>query len=95
MALTIVFSFIFKNPWLFAFLAFGAFFAGKMAVAKLRTDFAAEFIEDIISYREPAAQRLILERVYERLSSIVDPGQKIKVNFIGHSLGTVIASDSI
>jgi hypothetical protein len=60
-------SFIFKNPWIVALIAFGAFPFVKSVFVKLRTDIAAEFIDDIICYREKVAQKMILDRVEERL----------------------------
>jgi hypothetical protein len=88
-------SFIFKNPWIVALIAFGAFPFVKSVFVKLRTDIAAEFIDDIICYREKVAQKMILDRVEERLRSCGDFPGGANVHFISHSLGTVIASDYV
>ncbi len=90
------FHFIFRNPWLMAIFAFVMFFLGKTMLEKLRTGIAAEFINDIISYRDPIAQKLIFERIKEKLKPLVDASKnETHVHFISHSLGTVIASDYV
>lgn len=95
LAVVAIFSFIFKNPWAMTFIGFGGFFVLKIIVEKLRTGIAAEFINDIISFRESGAQNLILGRVEERLEPLINISSTTKVSFISHSLGTVIASDYV
>jgi hypothetical protein len=93
LGVTLAFSVVFKNPWLMALIFFGAFIYAKSVMIKLRTDIAAEFINDIICYRENVARKMILDRVEERLRPLSQQPGVVNVNFISHSLGTVIASD--
>lgn len=80
-------------------------FASKMfsfvtaPIFRLRTDFAAESISDIIGYKNSEAYPKIQERIKKVLSSMEDssamPGEKQYMSIIAHSLGTVIASDFV
>lgn len=67
----------------------------KRMINTLRTDIAAEYIEDILSYREQSTYQLIHVRVADALKEVAkDPGPA-SVSIVAHSLGTVIASDFI
>ena len=56
----------------------------------LRTDFAAQYISDVIAYRNPQVYEKIQQRILERLKGGGGP-----LTFVAHSLGTVITSDLI
>ena len=68
-------------------------------IFRLRTDFAAESISDIIGYKNSDAYPKIQDRIKTVLSSMEDysamPGEKQYMTIIAHSLGTVIASDFV
>lgn len=65
------------------------------AAYKLRTRFAAEFISDIIGYRNDSAYKKIKERILERITQKLKIDEKRNLSFVSHSLGTIIASDFI
>jgi hypothetical protein len=95
LAVTFFFSFIFKSPWFFALLAFGAFLVGKRIFYRLRTEFAGEYVSDIISYRNGCAKEMIQARIDEYLRPLAPASGTVPMSFISHSLGTVIASDYV
>jgi hypothetical protein len=90
-----VLSLIFSKPWVFAALAFAFFILGTKMFQWARTKFAADFIDDIICYRNGDAKGMIQKRIDERLSGLAASSGAVPVTFISHSLGTVIASDYI
>lgn len=94
LTVAILFPVIFRNPYLFLIFVLVAAVTWKMVLEFLRTSGAAEFINDIISYRDPSAHKLIMERLREELKKLAAAGFR-DVNFISHSLGTVIASDYV
>lgn len=94
LVLSVVLSFFLKSAWFYAFLAFPAFHQGKKLLARLRSDFAAEFISDIIGYREPAAYQMIHEHILFQFDAVPTAGQD-SLTMVTHSLGTVIGSDFI
>ena len=97
-AIVVIFGFIiplvFRNPWLVSFLLVAVWMYVKILLENLRTGIAAEFINDIISYRQPDAHRRIMERMHQQVEGLAAAGWK-DINFISHSLGTVIASDYV
>lgn len=79
------------------FTAFlGAIFSGpKKMINWLRTDFAAEFVQDVLSYRDREVYSLVHHKVSQELAALPFGAAKIPLTLITHSLGTVIASDFI
>lgn len=67
----------------------------KRLINVLRTDIAAEYIGDILSYRETQTYAMIHERLKETLQVIAQETQPACMSIAAHSLGTVIASDHI
>lgn len=94
LVLSIVLSIVLKNPLFYALLAFPIFNHGKKLLDQLRSDFAAEYVSDIIAYREKAAYDLIHGHILAQLDSVRASGQK-QLTMVTHSLGTVIGSDFI
>lgn len=73
----------------------GAVFSGpKKLINWLRTDFAAEFVSDVLSYRDRDVYGLIHHKIFQELAEF-SGGNKLPLTLITHSLGTVIASDFI
>lgn len=73
------------------------FGAPKRWINSLRTDFVAQFIEDVLSYRDRT--EIVYQMIHERLRSVFtdiarSEGEGV-LSIIAHSLGTVIASDYI
>ena len=66
---------------------------------KLRADFAAQAISDILGYRNPEAysriHKCMTDGVERFVNVAMDPADKQHLSIICHSLGTVIASDFI
>ncbi len=66
---------------------------------KLRTDFAAEAIGDIIGYKNseayPRIQQCFVDVIDRILPLSINPADKQHLTVIAHSLGTVISSDFI
>lgn len=73
------------------------FFLPVKWILRFRTDFAAEFIGDIIGYGNPksGAYRKIHRRFLDEINSLPAPDEKQNLSIIAHSLGTVISSDFI
>lgn len=68
----------------------------KRTINWLRTDFAAESIQDILAYRHPEAYRKIHQKVLSCIESIpVRGNQAHSLSLITHSLGTVVGSDFV
>lgn len=67
----------------------------KAIINALRTDIAAEYIEDVLSYREKTAYALIHGRLADVLAAIARENLPAQLSIVAHSLGTVIASDHI
>jgi hypothetical protein len=68
----------------------------KYLINTLRTDIAAQYIEDILSYNARSnAYPLIHERVSAALRKVAEDTAPADLSIIAHSLGTVIASDHI
>ncbi len=68
-------------------------------IFRLRTDFAAQAISDIIGYKNSDAYPKIHGRLRQGLDLLADNrrtlGEKQHVSIIAHSLGTVISSDFV
>lgn len=66
---------------------------------KLRTDFAAQSISDILGYKNPDAYPQIHKCLADAIESCVaitmNPAEKEHLSIISHSLGTVISSDFV
>lgn len=75
------------------------FFLPSKWMLKLRTDFAAESVSDIIGYYNDLAYERIHERLLNEINSFADipapAGEKQSLSIIAHSLGTVISSDFV
>lgn len=95
MILSGVFSFIFKHGAFWALMVFPLFVQGKKLLDRLRSDFAAEFVSDIIAYGDKDSATAIHQRVYDEINKHAAPMQKEPLTFIAHSLGTVITSNFI
>lgn len=68
----------------------------KKGITWLRTDIAAEYINDIISYGNDEIYQRIHARVNERINGAVgDWSQKQPLSIVAHSLGSVVSSDYI
>lgn len=61
----------------------------------VRTDFAAEYISDILAYRNPDIYAKIQARITAELDRDAPREGKSPLTFVAHSLGTVITSDFI
>jgi hypothetical protein len=77
----------------------GVFSFVTKPLLKLRTDFAAESISDILGYKNPDAYPQIHKCLADAVETFVDltmnPDDKQHLSIICHSLGTVISSDFI
>ena len=71
------------------------FFFVPNIVFKLRTNFAAESISDIIGYKNQEAYQKIHQRLFDEIDSLAKTDEKQPLSIIAHSLGTVISSDFI
>lgn len=67
----------------------------KKGINWLRTEFAAEFVSDIIAYGNADVYAKIHERILSRINTAAPATGKTNLTFIAHSLGTVITSDFI
>jgi hypothetical protein len=68
----------------------------KRLINALRTDIAAEYVEDILSYNDRSnAYPLIHQRLSSTLQKIAEDTGPAQLSIVAHSLGTVIASDHI
>ncbi len=82
--------------WRIVFIALAlAFSFGKKILILLRTTFAAEFVNDIIGYRNKEAYQDISRRIEDCLAKFQASQPKEHLTFISHSLGTVISSDFV
>lgn len=82
--------------WRIVFIALAlAFSFGKKMLIPLRTAFAAEFVNDIIGYRNKEAYQAISQRIKECLAQFHATPAKEPFTFVSHSLGTVISSDFV
>lgn len=82
-----------KSKWV---TFWGTIFSGpKKMINALRTDFAAEYVEDILSYRDGKVYTLIHDRIRQQLGELPFSDQKLPLTLVTHSLGTVIGSDFI
>ncbi len=68
-------------------------------ILRLRTDFAAEAISDVIGYKNNEAYPQIQQRLLDAINSLRgeerEAGEKQHLTIISHSLGTVISSDFV
>ncbi len=75
------------------------FFLPSKFMLRLRTDFAAESVSDIIGYDNDEAYEKIHECLLNETNSLADTpaqvGEKQSLSIIAHSLGTVISSDFV
>ena len=75
------------------------FFLPSKWILRLRTDFAAESVSDIIGYYNDLAYEKIHERLLNEINSLAETstqtGEKQFLSIIAHSLGTVISSDFV
>ena len=71
------------------------FFLPSKWILRLRTDFAAESVSDIIGYYNDEAYEKIHERLLSEINSLPAPAEKQPLSIIAHSLGTVISSDFV
>ncbi|MBZ0167080.1 MAG: DDHD family phospholipase [Candidatus Omnitrophica bacterium] len=67
----------------------------KKGINWLRTDFAAEFVSDIIAYGNADVYAKIHERILTRINTAAPAKGKTNLTFVAHSLGSVITSDFI
>lgn len=71
------------------------FFFFSKGMMRLRANFAAESVSDIIGYYNDLAYEKIHERLLAEINSLPASAQKQPLSIIAHSLGTVISSDFV
>jgi hypothetical protein len=71
------------------------FFIAKFFDTWLRTTFAAEFVGDIISYKDQDAITKIYQKITDKLNEIGKAQLGRNLTIVAHSLGTVISVDYI
>lgn len=85
----------FREPGFWARLAAPLLRPLKKGADWVRTDFAAEYVSDILAYRNPAIYARIQQRITDELDRDAPASGKSPLTFVAHSLGTVITSDFI
>lgn len=90
----ILLFYFFRKWWAICLLVCPVFCCLTILVYRLRTGFAAEFVNDIIGYQGIKAKQRINERIIEEVNTLREEAQT-NITFISHSLGTVISSNFI